>query len=507
MGAVGRARRTRLVVVCCTAAFVLALHRLFELRRLRAVVVQRGRGWLEARYRYGRTVFAHHLETQVEAALDRAATHVAAMLKDRSMPAVLQRAIDSLVDGLLPDIKHESFRVLDEHFMQTRNARVFTPPSLTALSPLSPRRSAGQQLTTTSGDGSSSQRGGSDEPTRLERLHLLLRRGRAIVLHTLWPHDKSVWCCLRSSSWWALHLLGVLPHPGSHCWWLLLASLVDKSDEYQLCAFIIALRGSHFVTLGVTAALYGCMQAYRCAALPDSTCKELAPSIGPPAVAFWLVQLGVTIRAFSLLPHSQKKGQRVVERRGRLSLAARAALTTGQAPHPGGPSANTSSGRLDGGNGGRLGPMGGFLWTHVMWIDGGLAALVLLASLLATLLLWPDRACVTSSQTRSQPCKPCKACSPRRRLPTAQLSATVLESRSPQGAWDLPILASHAPRPRLLPVCAASRARCPEPAHPHATHRVRRTGAHGPLERGRCLLHHDGCSRNGRSRQLHADLR
>ena len=123
------------------------------------------------------------------------------------------------------------------------------------------------------------------------RVQLLLRRGRAVLLHTMWPHDRSVWLCLRSPGWWLLQLCGLLPVVG-HWFWLVLALAVDKQDEYQLCNFIVALRCSHFFTLGVCAALVGCIQAFRCAATASMPCQTLAPKLSAFSACFWVVTAG-----------------------------------------------------------------------------------------------------------------------------------------------------------------------------------------------------------------------
>ena len=122
--------------------------------------------------------------------------------------------------------------------------------------------------------------------------------------------------------------------------------------------------------------LHGCVQSYRCAALTTSPCVDYAPKLSTAAVAFWMVQLGITIRAFMLLPHSQKKGQRVVERRCRLSLADRAAIAAGRPP----PSGDLGFKSLR---------SGGIL-KHLMWLDAVLAALALAAAAVAAALFPAD---------------------------------------------------------------------------------------------------------------------
>ena len=374
-------RRSPAVLAISLVSLALVLFHLRrvlqELRQLKRRITSQGRRWLEIRYRLVRAELSHRIEKQVEVALNRCAEHARGVLKDPAMPSALQRAIDHMMDGLLPDIKHESFRVLDEHlhFLQPAPARIASAQTpRTSFSPLSPRHSM------SSPDGRGRVGGGGAKHAQqlnsslvtcrsissscrsivtalpstpvpavgavvLDDVHLqwlppwllqLLRRGRAAILHTLWPHDRSLWQCARTPTWWALQLLGVMPFVGTW-WWLLLAFAVDKEDEFQLCQFIVALRCTHFVTLGLGAALHGCIQAYRCAAFAEGPagCAARLPSLTILRGVFWLVQLAIVARAFSLLPYSKKKGQRVsVERRSRLPLEHRRALATGRLPSP-----------------------------------------------------------------------------------------------------------------------------------------------------------------------------
>ena len=282
------------------------------------------------------------LERQVEGGLDRFAEYARGRLKDDAMPQVLQRAIDTTMDTLMPSIKQECWRGLDERFLPAR----LTSPS-TSLSPLVPLYARHRARV-----------GGGDAPRRrwahwpLQRL----RRLRAFLLHALWPHDRSVWQRARAPTWWALQAVGVLPWGVGAGWWLLLSLAADLRDEYQLCTFIVGLRVSQFLTLGVAGALNGCWLAYRCSVAAAHAahaagfgadaagaanaaaggCIALSPQLSAWGGAWWVVQAWVACRAFALLPRSSKKGQRVqVERRSRLSLASRFALAAGE-PIPSG---------------------------------------------------------------------------------------------------------------------------------------------------------------------------
>ena len=200
------------------------------------------------------------LERSVEGVLDKAAQQVRTTLKDEAMPALLQRGVDQFVDALLPDVKQECWRWTDERLMPAVGSR----SPRTSLSPLSPRIALRYAATPQQPDAAIAR-----APL------LLLRRARAFTLHTLWPHNRSFWSCTRSARWWVLQLTGMLPFVGQ-LWWLLLASAVDKQDEYQLCNFIVGLRCQQFATLGLGAAGYACVLAYRSALLHASAAAAAA---------------------------------------------------------------------------------------------------------------------------------------------------------------------------------------------------------------------------------------
>lgn len=414
------ARRRRILLLCCCAAIVLIVKRIkrrlpatFASSSLGRLAEQRRRAkrWIDLSvtnwYALARANLAHRVEKQVESALDAAAAHARRRIKDPAMPEALQRTIDLVLDSLLPDIKHESYRVLDEHLQFLQACRIAQPISENegnGFSPLSPRRSSprlrcgaptashGSRISSvgsSSGSGSSpavsasKPHGTSNLPPR--PAVQVLRRLRAAALHTLWPHDRSVWVSLRSPGWWVLQALGLAPHGVGATCWLLLAFAVDKSDEYQLCQFIVALRSTHFMTLGVGASLYGCLQAHRCLAVAHRgdpvACRQLAPSLSPFSAIFWILQLVTTLRAFLLLPYSERKGQRIVERRAMLSLEARRALAYRQGPPPVAFMADGDMGTAQ---------PGGVL-VHMRSIDFALAALVLAASSAALLFYYHDR--------------------------------------------------------------------------------------------------------------------
>jgi hypothetical protein len=75
---------------------------------------------------------------------------------------------------------------------------------------------------------------------------------RAFVLYTLFPHDQSIWAMVKNPWWWLLTLIGIFPLWGVRVlWWLLVFLLKDKSDDYQLCSFVITFKATLFLASGL----------------------------------------------------------------------------------------------------------------------------------------------------------------------------------------------------------------------------------------------------------------
>mmetsp|Transcript_29196 Transcript_29196/g.93797 ORF Transcript_29196/g.93797 Transcript_29196/m.93797 type:complete len:271 (+) Transcript_29196:77-889(+) len=228
-----------------------------SLERARGLAARRVRSLLRTQMAALLAITQQQLEVQVEAALDGVASRLGRRLKDPAMPLPVQHALDTLVMALLPDIKQECWRWTDETFLPMLQSPHPGSPRALGLSPLRPSGSA------------LAPRSPSPPPPHtpplLSRpppplapppppvppppplhprrvaptsLTLAMRRFRALVLHTLWPSDRSLWGSLRSPAWWALQALGHFPLVGQ-LWWLVLAALVDRSDECQLCASLV----------------------------------------------------------------------------------------------------------------------------------------------------------------------------------------------------------------------------------------------------------------------------
>lgn len=137
-----------------------------------------------------------------------------------------------------------------------------------------------------------------------------LGRARAWLLHTLYPHDGSVWSLLRSPAYVLLRLASLVPYWGVQplCS-LALFALLDRGDEYQLVRFILEFKGTQFVSLGLVSTATGAALyvARGCAAEPS------AQSVWE--YGLFLAQVAAVWAAFLLLRCSRPTG-------GALRLAA-----------------------------------------------------------------------------------------------------------------------------------------------------------------------------------------
>jgi hypothetical protein len=138
--------------------------------------------------------------------LDAVRTTVTENGIDPDMPKPLRKAVAYALGGVMTDVEAE---VRDK--------------VLGMLSPHAPRRGP---------------------PAARNPILGLLHGARAFVLHTLRPHDHTLWVQIRNPAWWLLKLLSIFPLYGVQpCFFLLTFAMIDKSDEFQLVEFILMFKG------------------------------------------------------------------------------------------------------------------------------------------------------------------------------------------------------------------------------------------------------------------------
>ena len=134
-------------------------------------------------------------------------------------------------------------------------------------------------------------------------------QGRAWILYTLSPYDRSIWWSIKNPRWWALTGLGMVPYVGQ-LFWLLVFFLKNKKDEYQLIDFITGFQMARFSSQGCGFLLYGCAKYYLCVGrlLENGidACQSGGPSLSVYGVCFFTLQIGIVWIAFFMLPWSNR---------------------------------------------------------------------------------------------------------------------------------------------------------------------------------------------------------
>lgn len=127
------------------------------------------------------------------------------------MPLLVQRMIDESFDEVMPTVRAKALRKADE----------------LVLLPVRERWRG-----KASKDSKATQRAQRARIAADLQAMAPWRRFRAVVLYKMIPHDKSFWRCIRSKSWWALNLIGVVPVAGP-LWWLLVFVMKDTGESSQ----------------------------------------------------------------------------------------------------------------------------------------------------------------------------------------------------------------------------------------------------------------------------------
>ncbi|KAF1334310.1 hypothetical protein FI667_g2175, partial [Globisporangium splendens] len=175
----------------------------------------------------------------LERALDIVADRLKQALKDPHMPKYLKSNIDIAIEQFMPDVKVEIFRKTRALFRKTSSA------TLLSVGPLS-----------------------------------LFRRVRGHILYHLFPHNKSIWMSFKDPWWIAFSSVGVFPVVGQ-LWWLFLFLIKDKTNEHQLCQFIIGFKVAQFITLGIFHSMLGIISYVRCIILGSlDMCQEASMAKG-----------------------------------------------------------------------------------------------------------------------------------------------------------------------------------------------------------------------------------
>jgi hypothetical protein len=139
-----------------------------------------------------------------------------------------------------------------------------------------------------------------------EKRRTWYRRARGHVLYHLFPYDKSIWMSIKDPWWVAYTCVGIFPVIGQ-LWWLLLFLIKDKTNEHQLCQFIVGFKVAQFITLGILHMLLG-VSAYIVCTIQGSldTCRDSGPALHPWNAFFFLLQIILVWTAFFRLPYTDR---------------------------------------------------------------------------------------------------------------------------------------------------------------------------------------------------------
>ncbi|ETM45048.1 hypothetical protein L914_09781 [Phytophthora nicotianae] len=225
----------------------------------------------------------------LERALDIVAARLKHTLKDPDMPSYLKTNIDIGIEQFMPDVKMEIFRKTRELFGQnsttTEEKAVKAKKSEDGSAPLSGSEGVGVAVT--------------------NRRFGLYRRVRGHILHHLFPHDKTIWRSFNDPWWIAYTSVGILPVVGQ-LWWIFLFIIKDKTNEHQLCQFIVGFKAAQFITLGIMHMMLGVFMYVKCVVQGSMlTCQSgSGPALSEGTVCFFVLQIILVWAAFFRLPYT-----------------------------------------------------------------------------------------------------------------------------------------------------------------------------------------------------------
>eukprot|EP00928_Gymnodinium_smaydae_P026047 TRINITY_DN20558_c0_g3_i1.p1 TRINITY_DN20558_c0_g3~~TRINITY_DN20558_c0_g3_i1.p1 ORF type:complete len:1320 (-),score=271.03 TRINITY_DN20558_c0_g3_i1:245-4204(-) len=145
---------------------------------------------------------------------------------------------------------------------------------------------------------------------------------RAYWRYRLFPNDKTFWQCARDPFYVTFMLVSLCPGL-TYLSFLILFFVVDKTDEYQLIAFMMQFKGTQFISQGLIAMLLGYFTYFSCLTVEllkdaqwDGTTYHACEVSGPGMNAtFWvniggmLLQIVLVWVSFLALPFAEEKAR------------------------------------------------------------------------------------------------------------------------------------------------------------------------------------------------------
>lgn len=139
----------------------------------------------------------------------------------------------------------------------------------------------------------------------------------AFLRYHLFPYDHSIWGQMRDPWFWFFRIIALVPIYGvSPGFFVFVFLVIDKSDEYQLIAFILGFKGTQFLSQGVIKSLTGFVQFMMCVTAPakegEHHCEDSGPGTKgdlPIMVVGFVLQILLVWIAFGLLRCSTERGR------------------------------------------------------------------------------------------------------------------------------------------------------------------------------------------------------
>lgn len=140
---------------------------------------------------------------------------------------------------------------------------------------------------------------------------------RAFFRYHLYPYNKTLWGKLRDPIWVLFSLVSLVPLSGLCSGiFLFIFILIDKTDSFQLCSFILQFKGTQFISHGIIRSIMGFFIFMNCVTVDgrgdEHHCEREGPGIAghyEVTVGGFLVQVVLVWVAFTLLSCSREKGR------------------------------------------------------------------------------------------------------------------------------------------------------------------------------------------------------
>ncbi|KAL7694659.1 hypothetical protein Plhal304r1_c001g0002521 [Plasmopara halstedii] len=234
----------------------------------------------------------------LESALDIVAARLKERVKDPDMPMFLKTNIDLGIEQFMPDVKMEILRKTREVFGQ--NGSIIK------------RDQTAKRQNDDDVDVPSGAKSPNIVPVAKRNVSLFCTV-RGHILHHLFPHDKTIWRSFKDPYWVLYTCVGLLPIVGQ-LWWIFLFIIKDKTNEHQLCQFIVGFKVAQFITLGIVHMVLGISMYIKCVMLGSmELCQgETGPALEEVTACFFALQIVLVWAAFFRLPYTARPQEAAV---------------------------------------------------------------------------------------------------------------------------------------------------------------------------------------------------